>query len=100
MLGHCASLRNTQQLGDYVLAHGYVREDHVLDEELPLWVPIPALAEMQVALEQAVAEVTGFTGFELRRQMRSGRALNLGALARGSALGTERCRCHRAIGEK
>ena len=39
-----------QQLGDYVLAHGYVREDHVLDEELPLWVPIPALAEIQVAL--------------------------------------------------
>ncbi|MEO8805384.1 MAG: AMP nucleosidase, partial [Burkholderiaceae bacterium] len=43
MLGHCAGLRNTQHLGDYVLAHGYVREDHVLDEELPLWVPIPAL---------------------------------------------------------
>ncbi|MDB5884295.1 MAG: nucleosidase, partial [Polaromonas sp.] len=39
MLGHCAGLRNSQQLGDYVLAHGYVREDHVLDEELPLWVP-------------------------------------------------------------
>jgi AMP nucleosidase len=51
MLGHCAGLRNTQKLGDYVLAHGYVREDHVLDEELPLWVPVPALAEMQVALE-------------------------------------------------
>jgi len=44
MLGHCAGLRTTQQLGDYVLAHGYVREDHVLDEELPLWVPIPPLA--------------------------------------------------------
>jgi AMP nucleosidase len=41
MLGHCAGLRNSQQLGDYVLAHGYVREDHVLDEDLPLWVPIP-----------------------------------------------------------
>ena len=51
MLGHCAGLRNTQQLGDYVLAHGYVREDHVLDEELPLWVPIPPLAEIQQALE-------------------------------------------------
>ena len=62
MLGHCAGLRNTQQLGDYVLAHGYVREDHVLDEELPLWVPIPALAEVQVALEQAVAEVTQLAG--------------------------------------
>jgi AMP nucleosidase len=54
MLGHCAGLRNTQQLGDYVLAHGYVREDHVLDEDLPLWVPIPALAEVQVALEEAL----------------------------------------------
>jgi AMP nucleosidase len=43
MLGHCAGLRNTQQLGDYVLAHGYVREDHVLDEDLPLWVPGPDL---------------------------------------------------------
>jgi AMP nucleosidase len=72
MLGHCAGLRNTQQLGDYVLAHGYVREDHVLDEELPLWVPIPALAEMQVALEQAVGEVTGLAGFELKRVMRTG----------------------------
>jgi AMP nucleosidase len=72
MLGHCAGLRNTQKLGDYVLAHGYVREDHVLDEELPLWAPIPALAEMQVALEQAVAEVTGMTGFELKRVMRTG----------------------------
>jgi len=72
MLGHCAGLRNTQKLGDYVLAHGYVREDHVLDEELPLWAPIPALAEMQVALEQSVGEVTGLTGFELKRVMRTG----------------------------
>ena len=72
MVGHCAGLRNTQRLGDYVLAHGYVREDHVLDQELPPWVPIPALAEMQVALEEAVGEVTGLTGFELKRVMRTG----------------------------
>ncbi|MEK9283701.1 MULTISPECIES: AMP nucleosidase [unclassified Bradyrhizobium] len=72
MLGHCAGLRNTQRLGDYVLAHGYVREDHVLDRELPLWVPIPALAEMQVALEEAVGDVTGLEGFELKRLMRTG----------------------------
>ena len=65
MLGHCAGLRNTQQLGDYVLAHGYVREDHVLDEELPLWVPIPPLAEMQQALEQAVADVTQLKGYRV-----------------------------------
>ncbi|MEY2654676.1 MAG: hypothetical protein RLZZ524_1704 [Pseudomonadota bacterium] len=72
MLGHCAGLRNTQQLGDYVLAHGYVREDHVLDEELPLWVPIPPLAEIQLALEEAVAEVTQLSGYELKKIMRTG----------------------------
>lgn len=72
MLGHCAGLRNSQQLGDYVLAHGYVREDHVLDEDLPLWVPIPALAEVQQALERAVCEVSGFVGPELKRIMRTG----------------------------
>jgi len=72
MLGHCAGLRNTQQLGDYVLAHGYVREDHVLDEDLPLWVPIPALAEVQLALEQAVADVTQLQGYELKRILRTG----------------------------
>ena len=72
MLGHCAGLRNTQQLGDYVLAHGYVREDHVLDEELPLWVPIPALAEIQLALEQAVRDVTKLQGPELKGVLRTG----------------------------
>ena len=72
MLGHCAGLRNSQQLGDYVLAHAYVREDHVLDEELPLWVPIPALSEIQVALEQAVADVTQMGRDELKRIMRTG----------------------------
>nr|AUN37383.1 AMP nucleosidase [uncultured bacterium] len=72
MLGHCAGLRTTQQLGDYVLAHGYVREDHVLDEDLPTWVPIPPLAEIQLALEQAVEDVTQLEGYELKRVMRTG----------------------------
>ena len=72
MLGHCAGLRNTQALGDYVLAHAYVREDHVLDDDLPVWVPVPPLAEVQVALEQAVAEVTGLAGYDLKRIMRTG----------------------------
>ena len=72
MLGHCAGLRNTQQLGDYVLAHAYVREDHVLDEELPLWVPIPALAEIQQALQQAVADVSRVAEADLKRIMRTG----------------------------
>ncbi len=72
MVGHCAGLRNTQALGDFVLAHAYLREDHVLDDDLPVWTPIPALAEIQIALEQAVAEVTELEGFELKRLMRTG----------------------------
>ena len=72
MLGHCAGLRSSQQLGDYVLAHAYVREDHVLDEELPIWVPIPALAEIQLALEKAVEDVTRCQGADLKRIMRTG----------------------------
>ncbi len=72
MLGHCAGLRTSQRLGDYVLAHGYVRDDHVLDADLPPWVPIPPLAEVQVALEQAVEEVAGLSGWDLKRIMRTG----------------------------
>ncbi|MBZ4689469.1 MAG: nucleosidase [Cereibacter sp.] len=72
MVGHCAGLRNTQSLGDFVLAHAYLREDHVLDADLPVWVPIPALAEIQIALEDAVEAVTQLEGYELKRIMRTG----------------------------
>jgi AMP nucleosidase len=72
MLGHCAGLRANQRLGDYVLAHGYVRDDHVLDADLPTWVPVPALAEIQKALETSVARITGLHGYELKTLMRTG----------------------------
>ncbi|MCB9988900.1 MAG: AMP nucleosidase [Rhodospirillales bacterium] len=72
MLGHCAGLRNSQQLGDYVLAHGYLREDNVLYKDLHPSIPIPALAEIQQALEQAVAQVTDYKGYDLKKIMRTG----------------------------
>jgi AMP nucleosidase len=72
MVGHCAGLRNSQALGDFVLAHAYLRDDHVLDDDLPVWIPIPALAEIQIALENAVAEITELEGYELKRIMRTG----------------------------
>ncbi|MCQ8279052.1 AMP nucleosidase [Acetobacteraceae bacterium KSS8] len=72
MVGHCAGLRRTQRLGDYVLAHGYVRADHVLDEELPPWVPVPAIAEVQVALQDATTRITGLSGAELKTRLRTG----------------------------
>ncbi len=72
MVGHCAGLRNSQRLGDFVLAHAYLREDKVLDDDLPVWVPIPALAEVQIALQEAVAEITRLEGYDLKRIMRTG----------------------------
>jgi AMP nucleosidase len=77
MVGHCAGLRNSQRLGDFVLAHAYLREDKVLDDDLPVWVPVPALAEIQVAMQQSVADVTELEGFELKRIMRTGTVASL-----------------------
>jgi AMP nucleosidase len=72
MLGHCAGLRRSQMLGDYVLAHGYVREDHVLDDDLPPWVPVPPIAEVQMALQEATSSVTGLHGQDLKTRVRTG----------------------------
>lgn len=72
MLGHCAGLRQSQTLGDYVLAHGYLRLDNVLNKDLPPQVPIPPLAEIQMALEQAVSEIIGLEGYERKKLMRTG----------------------------
>jgi AMP nucleosidase len=75
MLGHCAGLRRSQILGDYVLAHAYVREDHVLDQDLPIQVPLPAIAEVQTALQEAVVNVTGMAGADVKTRMRTGTVL-------------------------
>jgi AMP nucleosidase len=40
MIGHCGGLRNHQAIGDFVLATGYMRADHILDEVLPTSVPV------------------------------------------------------------
>ena len=72
MIGHCGGLRRSQRLGDYVLAHAYIREDHVLDQDLPIWVPVPPIAEVQVALQEAVARITGLHGRDMKTRMRTG----------------------------
>ncbi|HSI01028.1 MAG TPA: AMP nucleosidase [Reyranella sp.] len=72
MIGHCGGLRQSQTIGDYVLAHGYLRRDRILDDLVPTEVPVPALAEVQVALQAAAAQVTGERGDELKRRLRTG----------------------------
>ncbi len=72
MVGHCGGLRQSQSIGDYVLAHGYLRRDRILDDLIPPEVPIPALAEVQVALQRATAQVTGDAGDALKQRLRTG----------------------------
>src|SRR6202012_309047 len=72
MIGHCGGLRQSQTIGDYVLAHGYLRRDRILDDLVPTEMPIPALAEVQVALQEAAAKVTGQRGDALKRRLRTG----------------------------
>lgn len=72
MIGHCGGLRETQRIGDYVLAHAYLRDDNILDEVLPPEIPIPPIAEVQQALAQAAEQVSGASGADLKRRMRTG----------------------------
>jgi AMP nucleosidase len=72
MIGHCGGLRPSQRIGDYVLAHAYLRDDHVLDDVLPPEIPIPAIAEVQQALARAAATISGQSGDELKARLRTG----------------------------
>ncbi|MBO9712887.1 AMP nucleosidase [Sphingomonas sp.] len=72
MIGHCGGLRPSQRIGDYVLAHAYLRDDHVLDDVLPPEIPIPAIAEVQLALARAAATISGQSGDELKARLRTG----------------------------
>jgi AMP nucleosidase len=72
MIGHCAGLRHNQMLGDYVLAQAYMRDDKVLDDDLPTWVPVPSIAEVQLALLDSISNVTGQTGDDMRLRTRTG----------------------------
>ncbi|WP_252275073.1 AMP nucleosidase [Pseudomonas subflava] len=75
MIGHCGGLRQSQTIGDYVLAHAYMRRDGILDRVLPPNIPIPALAEVQQALQEAAATITGDQGEALKKRLRTGTVL-------------------------
>jgi AMP nucleosidase len=40
MIGHAGGLRNHQEIGDLVLANAFLRDDRVLDDVLPLSIPV------------------------------------------------------------
>lgn len=54
MVGHCGGLRNHQEIGDFVLATGFMRADCVLDDILPLHVPITPNHLLNLCLQEAL----------------------------------------------
>jgi len=54
MVGHCGGLRNHQDIGDFVLATGFMREDGVLDNILPLNIPITPNHLLNVYLKEVL----------------------------------------------
>ena len=72
MIGHCGGVRSSQKIGDFVLAHAYLRDDHVLDNVLPPEIPIPPIAEVQLALASAAEQVSGVQGANIKQRMRTG----------------------------
>lgn len=59
MIGHCAGLDGRMRIGDLILGNAYQRRDHILDGHLSNDVPIPAIPEVQRALESAVRAIYG-----------------------------------------
>ncbi len=55
MIGHCAGLRNHQEIGDLVLAMAYMRDDRVLDDILPLSVPVVSNHTLNTLLLDEIA---------------------------------------------
>ncbi len=54
MVGHCGGLRNHQEIGDFVLASGYMREDKVLDELFPIGIPVVPNYMLNLYLKQVL----------------------------------------------
>ena len=54
MVGHCGGLRNHQDIGDFVLATGFMRNDGVLDNILPLNIPITPNYLLNVYLKEVL----------------------------------------------
>lgn len=75
MIGHCAGLDGRMRIGDLILGNAYQRRDFILDDRISSDIPIPAVPEVQRALEKAVGDVYGEEKSQL---MRTGTVLSTG----------------------
>jgi AMP nucleosidase len=73
MVGHCGGLRGEiQTIGTYVLPEGYFRRDRLYDDILPLDQQILPMAEVNIALKNAISGVFNVTGERLREILQTG----------------------------
>lgn len=56
MVGHCGGLRNHQDIGDFVLASGYMRADGLLDDILPTSIPVIPNYLLNLQLQKVMEE--------------------------------------------
>lgn len=74
MIGHCAGLDGRMRIGDLILGNAYQRQDRLLDGYITPNNPIPAVPEIQRALEYSVDAIYGGD----RSMMRTGTVLSTG----------------------
>ncbi|MHA2787739.1 AMP nucleosidase [Corynebacterium sp. S7] len=59
MIGHCAGLDARMRIGDLILGNAYERKDHILEHHIKSDLPVPAVPEIQRALEKSVKTIYG-----------------------------------------
>lgn len=74
MIGHCAGLDGRMRIGDLILGNAYQRRDGILDDRINPDIPIPAVPEIQRALEASVHSIYGGD----KSLMRTGTVLSTG----------------------
>lgn len=74
MIGHCAGLDGRMRIGDLILGNAYQRQDQILNDRINPDIPIPAVPEIQRALEASVDEIYGGD----KSLMRTGTVLSTG----------------------
>src|SRR5262249_19607200 len=67
------------RLGDYVLAHAYLRGDHVLDRAPPAAIPLPTIAQVQLPLNPGPGQGTGLKSPDPQEPARTGTGVTTAA---------------------
>jgi len=77
MVGHAAGLRESQKIGDFVMADGYFRRDGITNHHIPYCVPVPPIGEFNTLIRKAMCEILKISDGELWNILETGTAANV-----------------------